>query len=91
MHVLDPNREVSPNYLEYVVLLKNGKTTTGVIAAETPTSVTLRRSEGAQETILRGDIEELSNTGRSIMPEGLEKQISVQEMADLLAFLLERN
>ncbi|MFN0051097.1 MAG: PVC-type heme-binding CxxCH protein [Planctomycetales bacterium] len=88
LHVLDPNREVSPNYLDYVVVLKNGKTTTGVIAAETPTSVTLRRAEGAQETILRTDIEELSSSGKSIMPEGLEKQISVQEMADLLGFLL---
>ena len=43
--------------------------------------------EGAAETILRGDIDELSSTGKSIMPEGLEKQISPQEMADLLAFL----
>jgi putative membrane-bound dehydrogenase-like protein len=88
LHVLDPNREVSPGFLDYIVVLKNGKTTTGIIAAETPTSVTLRRAEGASETILRGDIEELSSTGKSIMPEGLEKQITVQEMADLLAYLL---
>ncbi|WP_397568271.1 PVC-type heme-binding CxxCH protein [Schlesneria sp. T3-172] len=88
LHVLDPNREVSPNFLEYVVILKNGTTTSGVIASETPTSITLRRAEGASETILRSDIEELSSTGKSIMPEGLEKQISPQEMADLLSYLL---
>ena len=88
LHVLDPNREVSPNFLEYVVALKNGTTTSGVISSETPTSITLRRAEGAAETILRGDIDELSSTGKSIMPEGLEKQISPQEMADLLAYLL---
>lgn len=88
LHVLDPNREVSPNFLEYVVALKNGTTTSGVISSETPTSITLRRAEGAVETILRSDIEELSSTGKSIMPEGLEKQISPQEMADLLAYLL---
>lgn len=88
LHVLDPNREVSPNFLDYIVMLKNGKTTTGIIAAETPTSVTLKRADGAMETILRTEIDELTSTGKSIMPEGLEKQISIQEMADLLSFLL---
>jgi hypothetical protein len=39
------------------------------------------------ETILRSDIEELSSTGKSLMPEGLEKEISPQEMAHLVAFL----
>jgi len=58
-----------------------------VIAVETPTSITLRRAGGAAETLLRSDIDELTSTGKSIMPEGLESQITVQEMADLLGFL----
>ncbi len=88
VHILDPNREVSPNYIEYVVALADGRVTTGVIADETATSITLRRPEGAQETILRREIDELSSTGHSLMPEGLEQRINLQEMADLLAFLL---
>ena len=87
LHVLDPNREVSPNFFEYVVALKNGRVTTGLIAVETPTSITVRRAGGATETFLRGDIDEFTSTGKSIMPEGLESQITLQEMADLLAFL----
>ena len=87
-HVLDPNREVPPNFLEYVVALDDGRIVTGVIAEETATSITLRRPQGAVETILRQNIEELSNTGHSLMPEGLEQKVSVQEMADVLAFLL---
>jgi putative heme-binding domain-containing protein len=90
LHVLDPNREVSPDFYEYVVVLKDGRVITGVIASETPTSLTLRRAGGAGETILRGDIDELRSTGKSIMPEGLEGQVTPQEMADLLAFLLPR-
>jgi hypothetical protein len=39
--------------------------------------------------VLRVDIEELQSSGVSLMPEGLEKQINVQAMADLLAFLLQ--
>lgn len=88
-HVLDPNREVPPSFLEYVVAVDDGRILTGVIAEETATSITLRRPQGEQETILRQNIEELSNTGHSLMPEGLEQKVNLQEMADLLAFLLE--
>jgi putative heme-binding domain-containing protein len=87
-HVLDPNREVPPGFLEYVVALDDGRILTGVIAEETATSITLRRPQGVEETILRQNIEELSNTGHSLMPEGLEQKVNVQEMADVLAFLL---
>jgi putative heme-binding domain-containing protein len=90
-HVLDPNREVSPSYFEYVVTFKDGRVTSGAIAAETPTSIILRRGGGASETILRADIAELASTGKSLMPEGLENQVTQQEMADLIRFLLERN
>jgi putative membrane-bound dehydrogenase-like protein len=86
--ILDPNREVSPNYLEYLVATRDGRTTSGVIVAETVTGVTLRRAGGAEETVLRRDIEEMAGTNRSLMPEGLEQSISVQEMADLVSYLL---
>ncbi|HEX7449893.1 MAG TPA: PVC-type heme-binding CxxCH protein [Pirellulales bacterium] len=87
-HILDPNREVAPNFQEYVVALDDGRIVTGIIADETATSVTLRRAERIDETILRRNIDELSGTGRSLMPEGLEKKINPREMADLLEFLL---
>ena len=50
-------------------------------------SVTLRRAENQTETVLRQDIEEIQSTGVSLMPEGLEKTITIEEMADLLTFL----
>jgi putative membrane-bound dehydrogenase-like protein len=89
IHILDPNREVAPDFLEYTIALKDGRIVTGLIAAETATGLTLRRAEGAEETVLRLEIEEVSSTGKSLMPEGLETKISVPEMSDLLAFLLE--
>ena len=66
---------------------QNGRTYSGIIASETATSLTLRRGEGAQDTILRGQVAELASTGLSLMPEGFEKRISKPEMADLIAFL----
>ena len=47
----------------------------------------LRRAEGVEDTLLRSEIEELRSTGQSLMPEGLEQNINLQEMADLIAFL----
>ncbi|MEO2049231.1 MAG: PVC-type heme-binding CxxCH protein [Pirellulales bacterium] len=89
VHVLDPNREVSPNFFEYIVVTNDGRTSTGVIAAETATSITLRQAKGKQKTILRNNIEEIASSDVSLMPEGLEKKITIPEMADLLTFLLE--
>jgi len=87
--ILDPNREVAPEFLEYAVALKDGRVVTGLIDSETESSLTLKRAQGAEDTILRQNIEEIASTGKSLMPEGLEKQVTPQEMADLLAFVLE--
>jgi putative heme-binding domain-containing protein len=88
LNVLDPNREVLPKFITYFVQTDSGRTYTGMILAETATSITLRRPDGTNDTILRVNIEELRSTGMSFMPEGLEKSINHQEMADLIAYLM---
>ena len=70
-----------------VAALKNGRAVTGMIASETAAGITLKRAEAQTETLLRADIDEIQSTGQSLMPEGLEKAITVPEMGDLLAFL----
>ncbi|MCI0362162.1 MAG: c-type cytochrome [Planctomycetaceae bacterium] len=87
IHVLDPNREVSPNFLDYSVRLADGRVLTGLIAAETDAGLTLRRAENREDTVLRSEIEEITSSGKSLMPEGLEQKISQQEMADLIEYL----
>jgi putative heme-binding domain-containing protein len=85
--ILDPNRAYESQYAEYAVALKDGRVLSGLIAAETANSITLRRQEGKEDVILRGDIDELSSAGRSFMPEGLEKDLSPADVADVIAFL----
>ncbi|MGI9473664.1 MAG: PVC-type heme-binding CxxCH protein, partial [Rubripirellula sp.] len=89
VNVLDPNREVNPEFLNYVVLTEDGRAMTGMISAETATSVTLRRAENASDTVLRVDIDRLKSTGLSIMPEGLEENIDPKAMADIIAYLMQ--
>jgi len=85
--ILDPNRAVEARYVAYTAVTKGGRTFTGVLAAETGNSITLIDTEGKKNVILRSDLDELSSTGKSAMPEGLEKQINPQDMADLIAYL----
>jgi putative membrane-bound dehydrogenase-like protein len=87
LNILDPNREVKPQYQSYVLVTSSGRILTGMIVAETANGLSLRRPDGGEETVLRLDIDELKSTGLSFMPEGLEKQIDVGAMADLLAYL----
>jgi len=85
--ILDPNREVGPNFVQYAAVLDDGRVSTGLIASETPTSITFRRAENQQETVLRQNLEELTSTGMSLMPEGMEQKITPQDAADLFTFL----
>lgn len=88
VNLLDPSREVNPQFVNYVLLTDDGRTLTGMVTAETAASVTLRRAENATDTVLRVNIDELRSTGQSLMPEGMEKQLSKQDIADVIAYLL---
>lgn len=87
LNILDPNREVKPQYVTYLLVTTQGRTITGLIKEENANSITIARADGTSDTVLRIDIDELISSRLSFMPEGLEKQINPQEMADLLAYL----
>jgi putative heme-binding domain-containing protein len=85
--ILDPNKEVDPRYVEYVATTRDGRVFTGILAAESATSITLRAQEGREQVFLRSDVDELVSTNKSMMPEGLEKELSKQDLADLISYL----
>jgi putative heme-binding domain-containing protein len=85
--ILDPNREAQPNYVSYTLVTHQGTVHTGIIVAESAAGVTLRRADAKEDHILRSEIEELASSGKSLMPEGLEKDIPPPAMADLIAFI----
>jgi putative membrane-bound dehydrogenase-like protein len=87
LHILVPDHEITAGFAAYTVATKDGRVLTGLITAETPTSITLRQPLGKEDSILRSEIEELSASKLSLMPQGLEKNISRQDFADLLAYL----
>ncbi|MCA9042231.1 MAG: c-type cytochrome [Planctomycetaceae bacterium] len=85
--ILDPNRAVDNNYFSYTILTTEGQIHTGIISSETSTSIVLKQPEGKEVSLLREDIELIKADGVSLMPTGLEQNINVDQMADLISFL----
>lgn len=85
--VLDPNQAVEAKYRGYVAVTADGRVLVGLIARESSGSVTLAGADGRAVELLRKEIEELRDTGRSFMPEGLERDLSPQDLADVFAFV----
>jgi putative heme-binding domain-containing protein len=86
-NILDPNAAIEPRFIASILELSDGTAITGLIKAETPTSITVVQPGGTGGTLLRGEIRKVTPAKSSLMPEDFEKTISAAEMADLVAFL----
>jgi len=83
-----PSSTIAQGYEPYVVTTKDGRVLTGIVARQTADTLVLRDSSGAELRLRRDQIDEMSRGTTSIMPEGLEKQMTKEEFRDLLAYLL---
>jgi putative membrane-bound dehydrogenase-like protein len=87
VNILDPNREVRPDYISYVVETKDDESYIGLVANETSTTVTIRQAYGKENVINRSDIKKMQSQGQSLMPEGLEAGLKPQDLADLIEYI----
>jgi putative membrane-bound dehydrogenase-like protein len=85
--ILMPSRAIDNNFVSYSVVTDDGTQFVGIIIAETPTSVTLKMPEAKTVSLLRSNIEALRSNGVSLMPEGLERNMTLQDMADVISFI----
>ena len=77
-----------PAFVAHTAVTDDGRVLTGIVAAQSETSVTLRAADGTDHLLPREEIDSLSSTGRSLMPEGFERAVDPKGMADLLAYLM---
>ena len=87
MDILDPNGKIDPEYKLYLISAAGGKAYAGVLASESPTSVTLKRVDGGTDVVLRKDIISMTASELSLMPANLHAQINPQDATNLIAFL----
>jgi putative membrane-bound dehydrogenase-like protein len=85
--IIMPNKSIAQNYESYVIETKSGALIEGVMGPQTAAAITIRHEEGKEDTVRREDIKDMHVTNLSAMPEDLDKQVSVEQMADLLRFL----
>jgi len=84
--ILDPNREVLPNYASYLVETRSDDSYIGLIT-EAGSEVIVREAFGKETRVPRAKIRKIASQSQSLMPEGLEAGLAPQGMADLLEFL----
>lgn len=85
--ILNPNLSIADGFDIWSIEIKEGEPLQGLIATESPTALTIKNYGGLETVIARANIKSLKALGISVMPAGLENQISRQEMADLLLYL----
>ncbi|WP_010583285.1 PVC-type heme-binding CxxCH protein [Schlesneria paludicola] len=85
--VVFPSVSFVRSYEPILVLTQSGKQFNGLIRKESPDEITLATGAKEEVRILRSDIEEIRPSTVSIMPAGLDTQLTKQQIADLIAFL----
>jgi putative heme-binding domain-containing protein len=85
--ILFPNAGISHNFETWTVVLTSGTTINGLLTSQTDDSVSIKGDDALVRTFDRSEIDELVKQKISLMPADLQKAMSVQEMADVVAFM----
>lgn len=86
--IFEPSREISPQFITWVVVTEDGKTVNGIIVKEAGNGDLEIGNARGEVTLVKGsEIEERLPSKVSVMPEGLHKQMTTEEFRDLLTYL----
>lgn len=85
--ILFPSSSLARGFETFAVLTTDGKIHNGLILSETIDAIRLRTTDQLELTILRADIEELQPSPISVMPTGLDRTMSEEELRDIVAYL----
>ncbi len=87
-HVLQPSLKIEEKFATYAIVTNTGRVHTGLLLEKTDKAVVLKSAEKRIIRILVTDIDELRKSDRSLMPEKILSDLTAQQAADLIAFLL---
>ncbi len=85
--LLDPSRTIAAGFQSQTVAMNDGRVLSGLKISETADTLILADNQGKKHSLLKADIEETQTHAGSVMPDGLEKTLSVEEFVDLITFL----
>jgi putative heme-binding domain-containing protein len=86
--IFEPSKAIAPEFVPYVVETTAGQVHAGFVVEQTAERIVLKDVKGQQIRIPAGEIEALVRQQKSLMPELVLSEVSAQDAADLLAFLM---
>jgi putative heme-binding domain-containing protein len=86
--ILQPSKEIEPEFEAVIVATKDGHVITGLRVNETNFSVQLREENGRFHSFSKRDLDEVKVMAKSLMPENFGEVLSVKELHDLFAYLM---
>jgi putative heme-binding domain-containing protein len=85
--ILEPSKTVDPVFTTYLVETKDGRVISGLAVEKTASGVVLKDAQARTLRMANSEIERMVPQSRSLMPELLLRDLTAQEVADLLEFL----
>lgn len=85
--LLEPSRQIVEGFRTTVCVLNNGRIVSGVVKDRTEISISLIDVDGKIQILPLAEIDERRESDISLMPDGLEKQLTPEQFTDLIAFL----
>lgn len=86
-HILEPSRTIDPKYVPWLLETKSGRVMTGLLVSEDSQEVVLRDATNKDHRVKTSEIEQLVRQQKSLMPDLLLRDMTKQQVADLLAYL----
>ena len=86
--ILDPNAGISHNYETYLVATDEGNVFTGIKVSETDETITIKTAEAIERTLAKEELEEIVKQKVSLMPADLQKNLTVDDLVNVVAYLL---
>jgi putative heme-binding domain-containing protein len=85
--ILEPSKQIDPKYVTYLVETANGRVVSGLLIEKTDKEVLLKDAQNKEIRIAAGEIELLVPAQKSLMPELLLRDMTAEQVADLIEFL----
>jgi putative membrane-bound dehydrogenase-like protein len=89
MNIIDPSSIVPKQFTTSTIVMNSGRVVTGVIVGQTEMTFTVQ-TEKEQLSLLREEVEQVRDSNKSLMPDGLLDSLSEQQVRDLVAFIMYR-
>ena len=85
--ILEPSAAVEARYLNIVVATITSRTVIGLLSTETGNGIAIPTAEGKTECVRRNDIEEFRSTGKSLVSDGVETDLTNQDIGDVIEYV----